>query len=100
MLFATRRWLSPAVLALLLTAYAHAQIGGGSIVGVVRDPAGAPVAGVKVRAHNQATNEEREVTTNADGYYEFPLMPAGPYHIETEATGFEKLKGEPFDLAA
>src|SRR5690348_8318419 len=78
----------------------QAQIGGGSIVGVARDPSGAPVVGVKVTAHNQETNEERSVTTNSDGYYEFPLLPNGHYRLEAEATGFDKLHGGVFELSA
>lgn len=76
------------------------QIGGGSIVGVVKDPTGGTVAGVKVLAHNQDTNEERQTTTNSDGYYEFPLLPPGHYHLEAEAAGFERLHGAVFELAS
>src|SRR6266403_96239 len=78
----------------------YGQIGGGSIVGVVKDASGAAVAGVTIVAHQQDTNEERRVTTNAEGYYEFPLLAPGPYRLEAEAAGFEKLHGEVFDLAA
>ena len=67
----------------------NAQIGGGSIVGVVRDPSGAPVAGAKLLAQNHDPNEQHRRVTNEDGYYEFPLLPAGRYHVEAEATGFE-----------
>jgi hypothetical protein len=87
-------------LLLLACVAGPAQIGGGSIIGVAKDPSGAPVANVKVLAHNQETNEERTVTTNSEGYYEFPLLAAGHYHLEAEATGFDKLKGEVFDLPA
>jgi hypothetical protein len=89
-----------AFLLFVLTAADSAQIGGGSIVGIVKDPSGAPVPGVQVGAHNQGTNEERQVTTNADGYYEFALLPAGTYQLKAEAAGFDKMLGEAFDLAA
>src|ERR1044072_753285 len=93
-------WFSkPVLLVLMSAALAFGQIGGGSIVGFVKDPSGAQVAGVRIRAHNQNTNEERTATTNAEGYYEFPLLPAGRYHLEAEAAGFDKLRGEVFDLA-
>ena len=84
----------------LLAALARAQIGGGSIVGIAHDPSGAPVPGVKVLAHCQETNEERTVTTNQDGYYEFPLLPPGHYRLEAEIAGFDKLRGEIFDLSS
>src|SRR5215831_504280 len=83
-----------------LTCPVYAQIGGGSIVGVVKDPSGGAVAGVKVLAQHQETNEERSVTTNAEGYYEFPLLAPGHYRLTAEASGFEKLRGEMFELAS
>src|SRR5215831_17851966 len=83
-----------------LTCPVYAQIGGGSIVGVVKDPSGAAVAGVKIVAHHQETNEERTVTSNAEGYYEFPLLAPGHYRLSAEATGFERLRGEVFELAS
>jgi hypothetical protein len=80
------------------TAPLAAQIGGGSIVGVVTDPSGAPVVGVTVRALNQQTNDGQHVLTNETGYYEFPLLRAGRYHLEAELAGFDKVRGAEFDL--
>jgi Outer membrane receptor proteins, mostly Fe transport len=88
-----------AVLTVLFTMMLAAQIGGGSLVGVITDPSGAPVPGVHVLAHNQETNEEHRATTSADGYYEFPLLPAGRYHLEATATEFDRVRGEVFELA-
>jgi outer membrane receptor protein involved in Fe transport len=93
----------PAFRALLVVLFigclALAQIGGGSIVGIVHDPTGAAVPGVQVIAHNQETNEERTVSTNEEGYYEFPLLPAGRYRVRAEARGFKRIEGEPFPLS-
>lgn len=75
-----------------------AQIGGGSIVGTVRDPSGATVAGVVIESHNQDTNETQRATSNGEGYYEFPLLPAGHYHLEAAAPGFDRLRGGVFEL--
>src|ERR1035438_4588246 len=75
-----------------------AQIGGGSIVGNVYDPSGSVVAGVKVESHNQDTNETQQTVTNSEGYYEFPLLPAGHYRLEAEAVGFDRLRGAVFEL--
>jgi hypothetical protein len=76
-----------------------AQIGGGSIVGTVKDTSGAAIPGVRVTVHSQETNEERTAATNAEGYYEFPLLPGGHYRLTAEAKGFEKVQGAVFDLA-
>ena len=75
-----------------------AQLGGGSIIGFVHDPSGAAVPAVHVTARNQDTNEQRAVTTNGEGYYEFPLLTAGRYQVTVEATGFKKVEGEIFTL--
>src|SRR4030088_705301 len=96
--FVSRRWLCPAILAMFSIFALNAQIGGGSIVGLVRDPSGAPIAGVTIASHNQDTNETQQATTNNEGYYEFPLLPAGHYRLEAEATGFDKLRGGVFEL--
>src|ERR1700737_4557648 len=87
------------LLTALFTTMLAAQIGGGSLVGVITDPSGAPVPGGNVLARNQDTNEEHRATTNAAGYYEFPLLPAGRYHLEGTATGFDRVRGEVFELA-
>jgi hypothetical protein len=91
-------FLTATLAAFLFACSANAQIGGGSIVGVVKDPTGAPVAGVTVSAQNEETNQTQHATTNNDGYYEFPLLPAGRYHLEAGAAGFEKLRGQVFQL--
>src|SRR5215217_5450905 len=89
-----------ALLSLLIVSCLPAQIGGGSIVGVITDPTGAPVSGVRVLSHNQDTNEERAATTNSEGYYEFPLLPGGRYRLEAEVSGFDRVRGEVFELSS
>ncbi len=86
------------LLLFLPAAFLYAQISGGSIVGNVADPKGLAVAKATVRALNQETNEVRETATNAAGYYEFPLLPPGKYRLEAVAEGFERSRGEVFEL--
>src|SRR5260370_11974232 len=81
------------ILWLISVSHLWAQIGGGSIVGTVRDPSGAAVAGVVVESHNQDTNETQRAVTNREGYYEFPLLPAGRYRLEGEPPGFDRVLG-------
>src|SRR2546427_7195745 len=56
-----------------------AQSWNGNIAGVVRDPSAAVVPGVSVEAHNTATGMLRRTVTDENGYYSFPLLPAGSY---------------------
>lgn len=85
-------------LTVVLGAAAFAQIGGGSIVGSVTDPTGAAVVGAKVTAVETKTNDRRETVTNNDGYFEFPLLPAGDYRLEAEKGGFRRATTAQFAL--
>ena len=87
-------------LVVVATVALYAQIGGGSIVGNVKDPSGSAIPNAQVDIQNQGTNERREVVTNAEGYYEFPLLTPGEYRITAEAKGFEKIQGEVFELSS
>jgi hypothetical protein len=62
----------------------------GTIVGVVRDPAGAVVVNAKVTARNMGTNAGTTATTNEIGQYKFTNLLSGDYAIEVEAGGFAK----------
>src|SRR5947209_18045682 len=62
-----------------------------SLVGSVVDPSGAPVAGAKVIAVNEATRVTYPGTTNADGYYSITFIIPGTYDITVEQSGFSKL---------
>lgn len=70
---------------------ASAQSGAGSIVGVVSDGTGAPVANVAVQLAGPAIMASREITTGADGSYRFPLLPPGDYELTFTAPGFETI---------
>lgn len=83
---------------MVLSLAASAQIGGGSLVGNVRDQSGAVVPNASVKVTNTATNTTGMVTTNSQGYYEFPLLPAGWYVVEVAAKGFEPRRSNPFEL--
>ena len=75
-----------------------AQIGGGSVVGNVADQSGAAIPNATITIINTETNIRNTTNTNVSGYYEFPLLPAGRYVIEAEATGFSKTKVDAFTL--
>lgn len=75
-----------------------AQVGGGSVVGYVADPADAVIAGAQVIARNLDRNVPTETTTNQLGYFEFPLLPAGRYRLEASKQGFQRSISAEFAL--
>jgi hypothetical protein len=81
------------LLALLFAAPAagHAQVNSSSLSGTVTDPSGAVVPNAKVTAHNEATGQDRTVTTNDSGSYTIPTLPTGTYTVRVEANGFATL---------
>jgi len=89
-----------AVLAFVFAGMAAGQIGGGSITGSVTDASGGAIGGAKVTATNRGTNDHRETTSNPQGYFEFPLLPAGEYQLAIEKQGFRRSTTEPFALAS
>lgn len=79
--------------ALLICALAFAQ-GTGIIVGTVADESGAVIPNVTVTISNKATSFSRTATTNSEGYYSAPALPAGDYQVKAEAPGFRTLERE------
>lgn len=85
---------SAAALALLtlcsLLAFAQSSATG-SLTGTVLDPTGAAVAGATVTVRSTATNEELTATTNDQGTFNVPVLPAGTYTVTiTPTTGFKQ----------
>src|SRR5713226_7161248 len=71
---------------------ASAQSIYGSIRGLVSDPSAAVVASGKVTLTNEATSEQRSVTSNNLGEYVFSQVVPGTYTIAVEAHGFKKVE--------
>src|SRR5476649_910808 len=87
------------VCALVLSAPASAQQSLSSIVGVVRDAAGVPVAGVNVEAASGTLIEKvRTAVTDGKGEYKIINLPVGVYDLSFSAAGFVTLKNEGIDL--
>jgi hypothetical protein len=80
---------------LTLVPFIHAQTTFGSVVGVVTDTSGAPVPGAQVTLTNLGTSEKHEMTSNADGLYQFVNLPPGQYRVEAGKTGFKRTTREP-----
>ena len=67
----------------------YGQILYGSLVGNVKDPSGAAVAGAKVVLTNQQTNQVREVLADAEGAFSIPTLQSGLYTLRVTRDGFQ-----------
>lgn len=63
----------------------------GAIAGSVSDPSGASVAGAAMVINSEATREERNLTTDAEGNFSVPFLTPGNYDLAVRAPGFEPL---------
>jgi hypothetical protein len=81
-----------ATLAIAVASFAYAAFGqtGGTITGLISDPAGAVVANAPVEAKNMATGVVVSVATSATGNFTFGDLPAGTYEIDVAVPGFKK----------
>jgi hypothetical protein len=79
----------------------RAQTTESSILGHVRDSAGAAVPGAKVRLLNEGSNDERVQVTDSAGDYRFSGILNGSYRVTVEASGFKALinRGITVDLS-
>jgi len=64
-----------------------AQTNAGTITGTVFDATQAVIEGVKVTAHNLATNVAQPATTNASGVYSLPALEPGALGSGHEHSG-------------
>jgi hypothetical protein len=66
----------------------------GSISGTVTDKSGAAVANADVVVSSIGANLTRNTTTNSDGAYAVPALPAGSYNLTVTAQGFQKYQAK------
>jgi carboxypeptidase family protein len=69
---------------------AFAQVDTGTILGTVKDAAGAVVPRAKVVLTNKGTGVTQVSESGDDGRYIFTPLKIGAYQVEVEATGFKK----------
>src|SRR5215469_12088490 len=81
-----------ATLAIAVVSFAYAAFGqtGGTITGVISDPAGAVIANAPIEAKNTATGVVVTAATSATGNFTFGEIPAGTYEIDVTVPGFKK----------
>ena len=75
---------------LLCCVAAMAQTPAGQITGVVKDAAGAVVAGAEVKATQTATGAVHTATSGTAGEYTLPDLPPGTYTLEVSKEGSGK----------
>jgi hypothetical protein len=98
-MFNSKRAFVAAVAICLSTLTARAQINPGHLTGTVKDAQGAVLPGVTVTASSPALLGTQSVTTEANGDYRFPSLPAGTYTLTFELSGFQQQKRENIVLA-
>src|SRR5262245_62952164 len=62
----------------------------GVITGVVKDEAGAVIAGARISAVNPGTSASFQTVANDTGIYTLRALPAGSYSVTAEKDGFKK----------
>src|SRR6201993_1304168 len=82
----------PVIAVVLCALPMHGQTANtGAIAGTVSDPSAALVPRAAVVVNSQATQEERDLTTDADGNFSVPFLTPGNYDLTVRAPGFEPL---------
>ena len=56
----------------------------GAIQGTIRDASGAVIPNAAIGARNEATGEQRSVTTDEAGNYQFASLTLGKYRLEED----------------
>lgn len=71
------------------TSHLHAQTTTeGAIAGTVVDPSGGAIPGASITLHNDGTNAEIQLVSDASGYFKAPLVPPGTYTVTVKAKSF------------
>lgn len=80
--------LATVVLALSVSILAHAQTTSSRITGAVTDPVGAVVPNAQIAILNPVTGQTFNTTTNSQGEFTVPSVPAAIYRVTITSTGF------------
>src|SRR5262245_36697143 len=86
--------------ALLGSLPARAQVITATLYGVVHDSTGAILPGATVVVTHQGTNLVRETVSDERGEFALPALPAGPYAIKIELSGFKAYNSQGLALGA
>lgn len=101
-----RVWLSAwvvlaiAVALVLAGPTAKAQSSSGTLDGTVVDTANAVIPGATVVLKNEASGDERTVTSNGEGFFNFAAVPPATYTVQVSRQGFATWEGRGIVLAS
>ena len=100
----SRRFLASFVVCItslfLAASAARGQVTTATLYGVVQDTSRAVLPGVSVTVTHQGTNLTRDTVTDTRGEFALPALPAGPYAIKIELSGFKTYTSEGLKLGA
>jgi len=82
------------------SAPARAQVITATLYGVVHDTTGGILPGATVVVTHQGTNLTRETVSDDRGEFALPALPAGPYAIKIELSGFKSYNSQGLALGA
>ncbi|MFN7936613.1 MAG: carboxypeptidase regulatory-like domain-containing protein [Bryobacteraceae bacterium] len=77
-----------------------AQTSRGTVNGIVSDPSGAAIAAVEVELRSLTTGVVRTTKSNEVGNYRFDAVDLGTYQVMANATGFQQMQTQPFEVVA
>lgn len=83
------KWVACAVLAILWSSCAFAQMDTAILVGRVADPSGAAIWRAQVELIDVERNTKTRARTNATGLYIFPNTKPGHYRVNVSASGYK-----------
>ena len=92
-------YLTAALCCLLGSIAAFGQTLYGTLVGNVKDPSGAAVAGAKIVLTNQQTNQVRELAAAEDGSFTASTLQSGLYTMRVTKDGFQTYIEKDIDIA-
>jgi carboxypeptidase family protein/TonB-dependent receptor-like protein len=82
------------------SAVARAQVITATLYGVVHDTTGGILPGATVVVTHQGTTLTRETVSDERGEFALPALPAGPYAIKIELSGFKSYNSQGLALGA
>src|SRR5262249_49649271 len=78
----------------------YAQVTTATLVGQLRDSSAAVIPGATVLTTHEGTGVSRQAVTDVNGEFVLSALPAGPYTVKVELTGFKTLQQKGVELGA